>query len=131
MGNFGINGVNVTGGHNFLLDSTEVTGTGQGGVIFAGGDRQTLSRGNHTITNCHLHDFARIMQKYTPGVCLTGVGHTVVGSTINNGAHFGTLLTGNDHTIRANHFHNLVYGGADAGAIYSGRDWTCTSFAKS
>jgi hypothetical protein len=34
------------------------------------------------------------------------------------------LLTGNDHTIRGNHFHDLVYGGADAGAIYSGRDWT-------
>ena len=34
------------------------------------------------------------------------------------------LLTGNDHTIRGNHFHGLVYGGADAGAIYSGRDWT-------
>ena len=34
------------------------------------------------------------------------------------------LLTGNDHTIDSTHFHNLVYGGADAGAIYSGRDWT-------
>ena len=34
------------------------------------------------------------------------------------------LLTGNDHTITGNVFTNLVYGGADAGAIYSGRDWT-------
>lgn len=31
--NFGINGVNVTGGRGFLLANVEVTGTGQGGVI--------------------------------------------------------------------------------------------------
>ena len=49
---------------------------------------------------------------------------TLVDSSLFDGAHFGMLLTGNDHTISNNHFHTLVYGGADAGAIYSGRDWT-------
>ena len=124
IANFGINAVNVTGGSNFKLRNAEVTGTGQGGVIFEGGDRQTLTPANHTIQNCSIHRFARIMQKYCPGVCLTGVGHSILNSSLFDGAHFGMLLTGNDHTIRGNHFHNLVYGGADAGAIYSGRDWT-------
>ena len=124
VANTGINGVNVTGGRNFMLDATEVTGTGQGGVILEGGDRQTLRPGNHTIRRCRVHRFGRILQKYTPAVCLTGVGHTITNSTVSDGAHFGMLLTGNDHTVSANHFHTLVYGGADAGAIYSGRDWT-------
>ena len=59
---------------------------------------------------CVLHDHA--------GLCLCGVGHTLLNSTIKDGAHFGMLLTGNDHTITGNVFTNLVYGGADAGAIY-------------
>ena len=122
--NFGINGVNVTGGEGFMLRNVEVTGTGQGGVIFEGGDRVSLTPGNHTLENCTIHRFARIMQKYTPGVCLTGVGHTLKDSSLFDGAHFGMLVAGNDMTIEGNHFHDLVYGGADAGAIYSGRDWT-------
>lgn len=106
------------------MQNVEVTGTGQGGVILEGGDRTTLTPGNHTIEGCKIHKFARIMQKYTPGVCMTGVGHSIRNSVLADGAHFGILLTGNDHTIEGNHFYHLVYGGADAGAIYSGRDWT-------
>lgn len=49
------------------------------------------------------------------GVCLCGVGHTMTTSRIHHGAHFGMLLTGNDHIIRQNHFFDLVYAGADAG----------------
>ena len=64
----GINGVNVTGGSNFLMENVEVTGTGQGGVILQGGDRQSLTPGNHRVVNCTIHRFARIMQKYTPGM---------------------------------------------------------------
>jgi hypothetical protein len=110
IANFGINGVNVTGGSGFKLLNVEVTGTGQGGVILEGGDRQTLRPGNHSVVNCTIHRFARIMQKYCPGVCLTGVGHSMLNSSLFDGAHFGMLLTGNDHTIRSNHFYNLVYG---------------------
>jgi hypothetical protein len=67
---------------------------------------------------------ARILQKYTPAICLCGVGSTLKDSVVSDGAHFGMLLTGNDHVIEGNHFHTLVQAGADAGAIYSGRDWT-------
>lgn len=107
----------VPGGSNFLLHGVEVTGTGQGGVILQGGDRTSLTPANHTVENCTIHRFARVLQKYTPGLCLCGVGHVLRSSRISDGAHFGMLLTGNDHTIRNNHFFNLVYGGADAGAI--------------
>ena len=54
-------------------------------------------------------NFRSVMQKYTPALCLCGVGHSLRGSTISDGAHFGMLLTGNDHTIAGNHFHDLVY----------------------
>lgn len=120
VANFGINGVNVTGGRNFSLRNVEVTGTGQGGVIFEGGNRQTLTPANHSIINCTIHRFARIMQKYCPGVCLTGVGHSMINSSLFDGAHFGMLLTGNDHTIRGNHFHNLVYGAHCSHCNHSG-----------
>ena len=122
--NFGINAVNVTGGINFSLHRVNISGTGQGGAILTGGDRQTLTRGNHSATKCVFHDFARILNKYTPAICLCGVGHTLAESVVRDGPHFGMLLTGNDHLIRGNHFHTLVQAGADAGAIYSGRDWT-------
>ena len=122
--NFGINAVNVSAGRNFLLSNATITGTGQGGVILSGGDRITLEPANHTIIGSHITEFARILQKYTPAVCLCGVGQQLLDTEISNGAHFGMLLTGNDHRIARNHFHNLVYGGADAGAVYSGREWT-------
>ena len=83
-----------------------------------------LEAANHTATGCDVRAFARLLHKYTPAVCLCGVGNRLVGSTVHDGPHFGMLLTGNDHTIEDNHFHTLVQAGADAGAIYSGRDWT-------
>ena len=119
--NFGINAVNVTGGINFLLDNVSVAGTGQGGIILTGGDRQTLAPANHTIYNSNIASFSRLLQKYTPAVCLCGVGNNLIDSVVSNGPHFGMLLTGNDHTIEGNHFHTLVQSGADAGAIYSGK----------
>ena len=63
-------------------------------MIFAGGNRTDLTPAKHVITNSRIHNFARILQKYTPGVCLTGVGHTVSHTSISHGAHFGMLLTG-------------------------------------
>ena len=56
---------------------------------------------------------ARILQKYTPAICLCGVGSTLKDSVVSDSAHFGMLLTGNDHVIEGNHFHTLVQAGAD------------------
>ena len=93
-------------------------------IFLTGGDRQTLVAANHTVQNSTISSFSRLLQKYTPGVCLCGVGNNLIDSIVSDGPHFGMLLTGNDHTIEGNHFHTLVQSGADAGAIYSGRDWT-------
>eukprot|EP01052_Picozoa_sp_SAG31_P017513 SAG31_NODE_1200_length_9419_cov_15.101717_2_plen_468_part_00 len=121
----GMVGISVTGGVGVIIADVEVQAIGGTGISISGGDRPTLSRGDHAVINCTVHDFARINWCYHPGIQLEGVGNIASYNEIYNAPHQGILVGGNDHLIDHNVFHDLLLQSFDSGAIYkSDRDWT-------
>ena len=88
-----------------LLEVRSIGGTG---ISVIGGDRPTLTRGNHSVHNCTVHDFAKVLWCYHPGIQMEGVGHVASGNEIFNAPHQGILVGGNDHLIERNVFHDLL-----------------------
>lgn len=112
------------GGSGNGIVGCEIYETGAGGVFIAGGDRITLTSGDNYVENNHFYDFARIIRTYTPAIALRGIGNRASHNLIHNAPHFAIDFNGNDHIIENNELYNVVYETSDAGAIYTGRDWT-------
>ncbi len=112
------NGTNMTvyGCHLFNL--------GKSGISMTGGDRKTLTPSGNLVANCEIHDYARIQRVYAPGVQINGVGNTVAYCKIYDAPHMGMGFGGNDNLIEYNEIYNVCYESNDAGAIYTGRNWT-------
>ncbi len=128
----GMVGISVTGGDDVVIADVEVHTIGGTGIFVSGGDRATLSRGDHLVTNCTVHDFARINWCYHPGIKFEGVGNIASYNEIYNAPHQGILVSGNDHLIDHNVLHDLLLESFDSGAIYkSDRDWTARGLVMS
>ena len=122
--NCGSWGVLIKGGsHNQVL-GCDLYQTADGGVWLEGGDRQTLTPGEHAVENCHIHHFSRWNSVYNPAVRLRGVGNRAAYNLIHDAPHMAIDFGGNDHLIEYNEIHNVVQDSNDAGAIYTGRDWS-------
>jgi hypothetical protein len=102
----------------------EITETGESGIVLSGGDRLALSRGDNEAVGNHIHRIARTQRTYCPGIALSGVGCRATGNHIHDLPHSAILFWGNDFDISENHIHHVCLESADAGAIYTGRDWT-------
>jgi len=89
-----------------------------------GGDRITLTSSKHFATNCHVHHFARHQKTYCPAFHIKGVGQKVISNYIHDAPHNAILFWGNDHLIEKNRIERVCLNTSDAGAIYTGRDWT-------
>lgn len=122
--NAGNRAVVVEGGYAVALRRIEMTDLGEGGVLLAGGNRQTLMPANHVIEGCHFERFSRLSRSYRPAILIEGVGNQVLRNRITNGPHAAIIFGGNDHRIEGNHISDVVTETTDAGAIYAGRDWT-------
>lgn len=120
----GLMGVNVSEGVGVSLASLSVHDTGNGGVYLYGGDRVTLTPGNHTLSGATITRYNRYTHCYTPGVVFGGVGNTVSGATIFDAPHQAVYLSGNDHTLEDCDVSLVTKITADSGAFYSGRDVT-------
>lgn len=57
----GMAGIEVVGGHHVSVSDVEAHSIGGAAISISGGDRPTLTRGNHSVTNCTIHDFARVL----------------------------------------------------------------------
>jgi hypothetical protein len=97
---------------------------GMGGVLLAGGDRQTLQPASNFVEGNVIRRFSRLLKSYGYGVELSGVGQRVIGNKISNAPHTAIIFTGNDHAIAHNEIFNVVLETMDAGAVYTGRDYT-------
>jgi parallel beta-helix repeat protein len=117
------NGVDVKGGEKCGLISCDVYDTGRAGVSLDGGDRKTLTPGNHFVVNSHVHHVGRTLRTYTPAINLNGVACRAANNSIHDGPHAGILYGGNDHIIERNDLGFLMLESADGAAIYTGRDW--------
>jgi hypothetical protein len=61
---------------------------------------------------------------YAPGITTNGVGNYIAHNLVENAPHMGMGFGGNDHLIEFNEIANVCYESNDAGAIYTGRNWT-------
>ena len=106
-----------------IVDS-DITDTGEGGIVLAGGDRHTLAPGGLFVRNCRILRFARIALTNKPAVDLIGVGNIAAGNYIAQAPNMGVQMRGNDHLVERNEIADVVTDTTDAGALYAGGDWT-------
>ena len=116
-------GVVISGESNGISNS-HLYKLGQGGIDISGGNRITLSAGNNRAKNRYIHDYNRLVKTYRPGIRHSGVGNAVTGNIIESATHTAISFSGNDHIIEYNEITSVVNETGDAGAIYTGRDWT-------
>lgn len=100
---------------------TDIGGTG---VDLAGGDRRTLTPSGSSVEDCTFVRCGRVLRTYQPCIHLHGVGHRVLHNELAHHPHIALVFEGNDHRIEANFVHDVVLETGDAGAVYTGRDWT-------
>jgi hypothetical protein len=102
----------------------DVYETGDGGIALSGGDRNSLVPARLAADNNHIHHYSRWNRICRPAVSLDGVGNRATHNLIDNAPHQAISFGGNDHLIEFNEIHSVCYESNDAGAIYSGRNWT-------
>jgi hypothetical protein len=122
--NTGHGAVSISGGAGHGVVGCDIYDIGAGGIGLSGGDRKTLTPAGHYAENNHVHHYARWKRMYSPAVSLHGVGNRVSHNLMENAPHQAISFGGNDHVIEFNEMHSVCYESNDAGAIYSGRDWT-------
>ncbi len=102
----------------------EVAHCGAGGILLSGGDRRSLAPSGSIIENCSIHDFGIFRRTYAGGVRMEGCGHVLRGCEIWNAPHTAVFWEGNDMILESNDVHHVLLETGDAGAFYTGRDWT-------
>lgn len=113
----------MTGGKDSTIYGCELYNLGGKGIATYCGDRNTLTPGNVTIQNCHIHKFAQYSKTYTPAIDLYFVGNKVLNNVIHDAPHMAVSLRGNDNIYMYNEIYDVVQDSDDAGAMYGGRDW--------
>ncbi len=122
--NCGTWAVQITGGSRHTVAGCDFYGVGDGGISVNGGDRATLKPCNHAVLNNHIHHFARWSRCYVAGIGASGVGMRFANNLIHDAPHNAILFWGNDFLIENNEIHRVCLETGDAGAIYTGRDYT-------
>jgi len=122
--NLGSWAVNISGGFHNGVVGCDIYETGNGGIALSGGDRKSLEPAKHYAENNHIHHYGRWNRMYQPAISMNGVGNRASHNLMHNAPHQAMSFGGNDHLIEFNEIHSVCYESNDAGAIYSGRDWT-------
>ncbi|MDO4569230.1 MAG: right-handed parallel beta-helix repeat-containing protein [Planctomycetia bacterium] len=111
-------------GKNQTIFGCSLYNLGKGGISMGGGDRKTLTPANNLVMNNDIHDYALIQRVYASGISISGVGIRVANNKIYNAPHMGIGFSGNDHLMEFNEIYNVCFESNDAGAIYTGRNWS-------
>lgn len=113
-------------GRNCRVCRCEVANCGLSGVVISGGDRLTLMPSGNVVEDCRIHGFGILQRTYAPGVSIlnASVGVVVRGNEIFDAPHSAVIYGGNDHLFESNEVHHVLMETGDAGAFYTGRDWT-------
>jgi hypothetical protein len=97
---------------------------GRGGISLGGGDRKSLNAARNAAENNHIHHFGIFQRTYAPGIGANGCGQIARNNCIHDAPHNAVLYGGNEHLFERNEVYRVVTETGDAGAFYSGRDWT-------
>ncbi len=116
--------VNISGGDHNGVFGCDISEIGSGGISMSGGNREKLQPAGHYVDNNHIHRYGRWNRMYQSAISMNGVGNRASHNLIHDAPHIAISFGGNDHIMEYNEIHNVCYESNDAGAIYSGRDWT-------
>jgi hypothetical protein len=119
----GGSGVVVYGDGNSVF-GCEIAQMGQSGVEVKGGDRQRLASAGTSIDGNDIHGFGIVRRTYAPGIAVGGCGIAVRRNKIYDAPHSAVIYGGNEHLFESNDVHHVLLETGDAGAFYTGRDWT-------
>ena len=122
--NLGNHAVQINDGQRHAVTGCEIYGTGDGGVFVTGGERATLTSCEHLVHNNHIHHLSRWSRCYTPAIHASGVGVRMTHNLIHDLPHSAIIFWGNEMRVEFNHIHHVTLETADAGAVYTGRDYT-------
>ncbi|MDR0405870.1 MAG: right-handed parallel beta-helix repeat-containing protein, partial [Clostridiales bacterium] len=122
--NLGGQGVNIKGGKNCGVAGSDFYDLGKGGVFLTGGDRITLTPSGHFVENSYFTRFALSIKTYVPAISLEGCGFRVSNCVIHDGPHSAITTGANDVLIENCEIYDVCKETSDAGAYYTGRDWT-------
>ncbi|MCB9941282.1 MAG: right-handed parallel beta-helix repeat-containing protein [Planctomycetaceae bacterium] len=111
-------------GSDCAVRSCDVFNIGRGGISLNGGDRKSLTPANNLAENNHIHHFGIFQRTYAPGIGVNGCGQIVRNNCIHDAPHNAVLYGGNEHLFERNEVYRVVMETGDAGAFYTGRDWT-------
>ena len=111
-------------GSNCAVRSCDIFNIGRGGLSLNGGDRKTLTSANNVAENNHIHHYGIFQRTYAPGIGVQGCGQIARNNCIHDAPHNAVLYGGNEHLLERNEVYRVVMETGDAGAFYTGRDWT-------
>ncbi len=116
--------LSVSGGKQHGVEGCDIHDMARSGISIGGGNRTTLEPANHFAVNNHIHHFAQVKRVYQAGIHVSGVGNRVANNYIHDAPHMAIGFGGNDHIIELNKIHDVCLESNDAGAMYTGRNWT-------
>jgi hypothetical protein len=122
--NIGTYAITIDQGDHHQVEGCEISYTGDGGIHLTGGDRKQLIPCHHSVENCHIHHFSRWSKCYCPAILAGGVGMAFRHNRLHDAPHTAILFTGNEFHIENNEIYQVCMETGDAGAIYTGRDFT-------
>ena len=111
-------------GSRLAAKDCEFADLGGCGVNLRGGDRAKLVRSGNVIENCEIRDFGVFRRTYAGAVNMDGCGHVIRGCRMHEAPHLAILYGGNEHLVESNEIFRVLRETNDAGAVYTGRDWT-------
>ena len=125
--NVGLDGVRFEKGSDHRVESCDFKHIGDTGIALNVGDRANLVPANIRIHNNHFFDISRTARTYHGAI--NGdyggyMGVEITNNLIHDLSHTAVFFWGNDIRIERNEIYNVVLQSDDAGAVYTGRDWT-------
>lgn len=108
--------LDVQGGFRCKVMDNDIGDTGRLGINIIGGNRETLTPGEHEIINNHLHDTGNLVHTYTPPVRMAGCGNRIAYNTMYNCPSSAIRIDGNDLIVEYNDIHSVDLESDDQGA---------------
>jgi hypothetical protein len=116
--------ISISGGQNNGVAGCELYNLGGGGISLSGGDRKALTPCGNFADNNHIHHFGRLYRTHHDAINLNGCGCRATHNLIHDAPHHAMDFGGNDHLVEFNEIYRVCLETDDAGAIYTGRNWT-------
>ena len=112
---------NIDAAYGCRIEDCRFDNIGGSAIILAGGNVDTLRKGNNIIEN---NLFFKCSQKIKAreAILVKGCGNSVLHNNISRTDFQAIRYYGNDHLIKYNEVHDVIQETDDCGAVYGGRN---------